>query len=290
MFKLKYTKKVNDRGGYMDFGRRLKEIRKANKLSQSELANQLGVTQATIANYEKNQRSPNIETLLLLSDMFEITVDYLVGRSHDIELSNLNDLSDVESADILTQLLLEDQFDKAKNFAKSYHQKHSLKKVFFKLFRYTLTKIGWLWGVGEITIAKEHQMSAYIDQLIEQIMVEIEVEAYNNIKILAMTAPGEKHTLGLKMLSKMLLVKGYQIYYIGEGVPLSDYMRTVDQFNPDVIILSVTTPYHLEALDEFFKPYKSRDLYLVGSGSIYYKNKQVRTLATYEKCLEAIYE
>lgn len=67
------------------FGERLTALRKNAKMSQSELASKLGVSQTAIYKYEKNQSEPDIQSLLLISDIFGVTLPYLLGRERDID-------------------------------------------------------------------------------------------------------------------------------------------------------------------------------------------------------------
>ena len=59
---------------------RLKKLRKAKGLSQTQLANELGMIKQTYSNYENEKREPNIATLIKLADYFDVSVDYLIGR------------------------------------------------------------------------------------------------------------------------------------------------------------------------------------------------------------------
>ena len=63
------------------FNKILKKLRKDNKLTQKQLADKLGVARTTLANYEQGTRFPDKETLLLIADFFDVSLDYLVGRS-----------------------------------------------------------------------------------------------------------------------------------------------------------------------------------------------------------------
>jgi transcriptional regulator with XRE-family HTH domain len=61
------------------FDRRLKELRLINKLTQQELANLLFVSKSTICSYEKGKRMASIDTLIKISNIFNVNIDYLVG-------------------------------------------------------------------------------------------------------------------------------------------------------------------------------------------------------------------
>lgn len=60
--------------------KRLKELRKLNKLTQIELAKKLNVTSGAVALWETDKRIPDIETILKISKVFNVTTDYLMGN------------------------------------------------------------------------------------------------------------------------------------------------------------------------------------------------------------------
>lgn len=60
---------------------RLKNLRKKNNLRQQDLATKLGVARTTIANYEQGTRFPDKDTLNSLANFFNVSIDYLLGRS-----------------------------------------------------------------------------------------------------------------------------------------------------------------------------------------------------------------
>lgn len=61
---------------------RLKILREELKLSQLDLANKLNMSQQAISAYEKETREPDIETINKLADFFEVSIDYLLGKSN----------------------------------------------------------------------------------------------------------------------------------------------------------------------------------------------------------------
>lgn len=65
------------------FGERIKELRKKNGYTQVSLANRLEVSKGTIAMWEMNKRKPGFEMLCTLSELFDVRIDYLLGKSGD---------------------------------------------------------------------------------------------------------------------------------------------------------------------------------------------------------------
>lgn len=61
------------------FGQRLKYLRIEKKLGQIELAKQLGVGKSIISLWELDKCEPTLSKLVLLSNYFNLTIDYLAG-------------------------------------------------------------------------------------------------------------------------------------------------------------------------------------------------------------------
>lgn len=57
----------------------LKELRKDNNLSQKQLAEKLCISQQTYSDYENGKTEPTIETLISISKLFNVTIEYLLG-------------------------------------------------------------------------------------------------------------------------------------------------------------------------------------------------------------------
>lgn len=65
------------------FGTRITELRKKKKLTQSDVAKRLGIPRGTYSNYELGNREPDFSTAEKLADIFEVSIDYLLGRSEE---------------------------------------------------------------------------------------------------------------------------------------------------------------------------------------------------------------
>lgn len=62
----------------MNFAVQMKKVRKERKLSQEEVAQALGISRQAVAKWETGQTWPDLDNLLLLSKLFQCTVDYLL--------------------------------------------------------------------------------------------------------------------------------------------------------------------------------------------------------------------
>lgn len=84
---------------------KLKELRKKNKLTQQEVANQLNINRVNYNRYELENGKPDIKTLCKLADFYHVTLDELVGReqSNIIDKGLLNNL-ELDIIDKMRQL------------------------------------------------------------------------------------------------------------------------------------------------------------------------------------------
>ncbi|EIM1819780.1 helix-turn-helix transcriptional regulator [Listeria monocytogenes] len=63
------------------FGDTLMKLRKSKNLTQSDIAKILGVARTTYSSYEQNRRMPDAEIQIKIADYFDVSLDYLHGRS-----------------------------------------------------------------------------------------------------------------------------------------------------------------------------------------------------------------
>ena len=67
----------------MNFPERLLELKSTRKLLQKEIAEAIEITVRNYQRYEKGEAQPTLPVLLKLADYFDVSLDYLVGRSDD---------------------------------------------------------------------------------------------------------------------------------------------------------------------------------------------------------------
>lgn len=80
----------------MSLGSKIKELRKLKKMTQSELADIIGVKTITIRKYESNEREPNMETLKKIAKALNIS---------PIEFFDFNDLTETETHVLLSKMV-----------------------------------------------------------------------------------------------------------------------------------------------------------------------------------------
>ena len=101
----------------MNFNQRLKQLRQRHKLTQSELADILGLKPTAISNYESKRNEPSFDKLIALSQYFDVSCDYLLGIS-DADLPVGGEVLDKDIVDFfnLYQQLHKDSAQELKSY------------------------------------------------------------------------------------------------------------------------------------------------------------------------------
>lgn len=89
---------------------RLKELRKQNRLTQQQLAEMLGVTQAALSGWENEKFGIDNASLLKCAKIFDVSIDYLLGRQEQLPELNNKDKREIQEIldDTEQQLLSQD--------------------------------------------------------------------------------------------------------------------------------------------------------------------------------------
>ncbi len=86
---------------------RLKELRVEKGFTQKEIAAKLNLTQQTYSDYETGRTDPDMETLVLMGDILEVSIDYLLNRSDETGVINVFHQTDkMESLSAAEQKLI----------------------------------------------------------------------------------------------------------------------------------------------------------------------------------------
>lgn len=80
--------------------KKLFELRKKENFTQSQMAKILNVSQQAYARYEKGEREPDFDTLIRIADYFGVSIDYLLGRTNENEITPVNNVTKNRTFDI----------------------------------------------------------------------------------------------------------------------------------------------------------------------------------------------
>ncbi|GGI46035.1 hypothetical protein GCM10008018_15110 [Paenibacillus marchantiophytorum] len=92
---------------YLKYGDRIAQLREKRGLTQEELSNKIGISRAALSHYETSRREPDYETINKFANFFNVTVDYLLGRTDQPEMVLDRDVREfVEHLDLTDESIL----------------------------------------------------------------------------------------------------------------------------------------------------------------------------------------
>ena len=87
----------------MTIADRIQSLRKAKGMSQEELADKVGVSRQSVSKWESEQAAPDLDKIVIMSDIFEVTTDYLLKGIEPVKADDHKTMADVIDQRVLTE-------------------------------------------------------------------------------------------------------------------------------------------------------------------------------------------
>ena len=87
----------------MTIANRIQTLRKSKGMSQEELADAAGVSRQAVSKWESEQSTPDLDKVVILSEIFDVTTDYLLKGIEPVETNDHKTMADVVDQKILTE-------------------------------------------------------------------------------------------------------------------------------------------------------------------------------------------
>ena len=87
----------------MTIADRIQSLRKSKGMSQEELADRIGVSRQAVSKWESEQATPDLDKVVIMSDIFEVTTDYLLKGIEPVKTDDHKTMADVLDQRILTE-------------------------------------------------------------------------------------------------------------------------------------------------------------------------------------------
>lgn len=129
------------------------------------------------------------------------------------------------------------------------NQNISIPDLYEYVFRRSLYQIGELWSKKKLTVADEHLASALCENLIAHLQNQQNLPKKIEKKVLISCVTSNLHQIGPKMVSNIFELIGWESYYLGANMPISDLIEVIDRYLPNVICLSIALVEHIKILE-----------------------------------------
>lgn len=125
-----------------------------------------------------------------------------------------------------------------------------VKDVYLRVILPVQKEVGQLWHLGEVSIAEERLVSETARQLMTLLAAGHAPTQTPRRKLLAASVAGNAHDLGLRVVSDLFRLAGWQSLFLGANVPGDEIARAAQSFGADLIVLNATLTTQLKVLGD----------------------------------------
>jgi methanogenic corrinoid protein MtbC1 len=134
----------------------------------------------------------------------------------------------------------------------------SVEDIYINVFRDVMYEVGNLWHQNRISVDNEHYCTSVTQMAIAQFYSLIFDRPRNNRKVLTCCVGSELHEMGIRMVSDLFEYDGWDSHYLGAAVPKEAILKSIADFQPELVCLSVTMPHHLHLCKDIVKGIRER--------------------------------
>lgn len=127
-------------------------------------------------------------------------------------------------------------------------QNSSLKDLYEEVFKVALYEVGRLWENNKITVATEHMATAITEGILNELFEQIISGKKFNKKVVVACVENEQHQVGIKMVADIFELKGWESYFLGTGIPVSELIKFIREKQPDLVALSLSVYFNFANL------------------------------------------
>lgn len=148
-------------------------------------------------------------------------------------------------------MLLAGERDKATKYIRNVVQSGtSIRDCYINIIQPLQYEVGRLWHEGKISVGQEHFVTAASQVLMSQFYSSIMDHPNNHKRIVTACISGEQHEVGLRMVSDLMELEGWDTMFLGANTPLETIPETALAWKADLLAISVTLALHLDKMKE----------------------------------------
>jgi signal transduction histidine kinase/CheY-like chemotaxis protein len=129
--------------------------------------------------------------------------------------------------------------------------------IYLHVFQPCQREVGRLWQLKRITVAQEHYCTAATQLAMSQLYPHLFALPKTGRKMAAASVGGELHEVGLRIVTDLFEADGWDTLYLGTNLPASGVVQAVEQHRPDLLVISITMPFHLPAAEQLIARVRS---------------------------------
>ncbi len=134
-----------------------------------------------------------------------------------------------------------------------------IEEIYLDIIQPCMEEVGRLWELNKLTVAQEHYITAATQVVMSQMTPYTFKTQRNGKKLIASSVSNDLHELGIRMVTDIFELDGWDTHYLGGNLPISSLIDEVKRWKPDVLALSVTLGSQLDDVEDIIREIKSRE-------------------------------
>lgn len=122
----------------------------------------------------------------------------------------------------------------------------SVKSIYLNIFQPVQREVGRLWQMNKINVAQEHFCTAVTQMVMSKLYPKVFATPKTGKTFLGTSINDELHEIGIRMVTDLLELEGWDTYYLGANTPPQSLVQMLIETDADLVGLSATMTFHLE--------------------------------------------
>jgi len=214
-----------------------------------------------------NIRKPAIKYIeegIYKMDSFNTEIDSFLEKNETLKK---------ESKKYLQLLLDNDRMGASRLITALVDKGVKIQDIYLEIFQNTQYELGRLWHTGIISVAQEHYCTASTQLIMSQLYPYIFQNHKKENVFVGACVSDELHEIGIRMLSDILELNGWDTYYLGANTPVDSIIKTILDNNAKLLGLSATMTYHVEKIEQQIEAIRKnmdcRDVKIIVGGYVF---------------------
>jgi methanogenic corrinoid protein MtbC1 len=125
-----------------------------------------------------------------------------------------------------------------------------IRDIYVHVFQPCLREVGRLWQLNKISVAQEHYCTAATQLVMAQLSPYVFSGVTSDRRMVATCVGGELHELGIRMVTDLMEMAGWDTYYLGANMNTEGILAAIEEYDADLLALSATMVYHVHLVEE----------------------------------------
>lgn len=150
--------------------------------------------------------------------------------------------------------LLKGSHSTCKTLVQSYKENHiSIQELYENIIKNAMYDVGELWEFNKVSVATEHLASAIVESILNDLYEEIAIKEKGNRKVITTCVENEHHQIGIKMVSDIFEMYGWNSHFLGSNTPNNELIRFVKLIQPDLLAVSLSLYFNFPKLQQLME-------------------------------------